>query len=235
MSEKHIKCLIIFIIISAPWSFVFSSDTTGVNTQPEKPRFSWGSSFGGAFNEDKFNFLESAKASYRLREPLILNRPGISQDITLGFLWTETTEESEPPESYNFLFYVSTRFHKDIFKFSTEEAQLRLSVFAGGGLGHSTTYVTEKVEPYEFVTEDVLDYRGLGFLLTAGGRLEYGPYYGETSWNLRDAEPRLLNTISIGIQSKSPIAALVVPACYYFVFKIFHWTVPLLGGTPRSM
>lgn len=213
----------VLLIILLPLGVLFSQNAQGVDQGPQDPKYRWGSSFGGAFFEDKFNHLETTKAFYRLREPLIFNRPGISQDIALGFLWGEHfPDEAELIDSHNFLLYGMTRFHKDIINIPSA-VQLRLSVFAGGGLGYSTTIT--RIEQEYGPTTEVIDYSGVGYLITTGGRFEIGPYYGETSWNIRDAEPHLLNTISIGIQSKTPWAALVAPVmyvgAYYLLSKFF--------------
>ena len=166
-----------------PLGDIFRRKSKIVDQTSKDTRYRWGSSFGGAFFEDKFNHLETVKVFYRLPEPLFFNRPGISQCLALGFLSGAYFPDEDGLISYtNTLYYSMTTFHKYIINTSTI-VPIRFSVSAGGGFGHSTTI--KEMGP----TTETIDYNGVGYLITMGGRLEIGHYYGETSWNIRDADP----------------------------------------------
>jgi hypothetical protein len=182
------------------------------------PRYKWASSFAGPFFEDKFNFLEITRVFYQLPEPLVFKGPGVRQDVVLGYIFSNYyPTEDEVEVIANHLLFGMSRLHRDLWSSSFLTLPVRLSVFAGGGLGYSAaTNGIDHWNPFPD-SDDLIDKR-IGYFLTGGGRLELGPIFAETSWNLRDAKPQFCNTISLGCQSKSPLAAFVVPVIEVAVF-----------------
>lgn len=93
----------------------------------------------------------------------------------------------------------------------------------GGGIGSSKSYYWGEA------TEDSDITRGVGYIVSSGGRIDMGRLYGELGWNLYDATPSQFNSISIGYQAKTPHGAFIVPVLVasfiigFFTFGGFTW------------
>ena len=204
LRSTTIACLVTALAVS----FVLGQDTP---SNPDAVPYKWSTLISIPVVPSGYSEFTAGSIARQLSRPVILQRPGLSQQIRFGiwattYLPPSTSTLSEKYSRYLYgIGYVMLDFQQMV---SESQAAASPSVRIGLGAGFS---VYSWNGPDTVINQEWDSGQGIGFLVNGGLRMDWWRLVGELRANLNNGQPKPVITADIGYRTKSLIGASALP------------------------